>query len=153
MSSAKKASRRIERIFAFKVLYGTCFTPVASESALQRAFRLSPDKPESMGDDLEGFAWELTLGVWKNRESLDSVIGSLSQNWRVERMGKVDLTLLRIAMYELTHTTDVPPKVAINEAIELSKQFGDDKSRGFVNGILDAAAKALEAGTLKKARV
>ena len=63
-------------------------------------------------------------------------------------MGKVEVTLLRLAMFELTRQKDVPPKVAINEAIELSKQFGDDKSRGFVNGILDAAAKALEAGRL-----
>ncbi len=150
MAVNKKAPRRVERIFAFKVLYGICFTPVASESALRRAFRLSPDRPESLKEeDLDGFAWTLTSGVWNNMAALDASISSLSQNWRIERMGKVELTLLRIAMYELLHRDDIPPKVAINEAIELSKQFGDDKSRGFVNGILDAAAKAQEAGTLK----
>jgi hypothetical protein len=61
-------------------------------------------------------------------------------------MGKVEVTLLRIAMLELVKHKDVPPRVVINEAIELSRQFGDEKSHGFVNGILDMAARTVEAG-------
>ena len=144
MTQSKKTPRRLERIFAFKVLYGLCFTSSPSEADLLRAFQLSPDRPDTMEDE-DSFAWSLCFGVWKHQADLDKAISELSQNWRVERMGKVEVTLLRIAMFELTVQKDVPPKVAINEAIELSKQFGDDKSRGFVNGILDAAAKALEA--------
>lgn len=147
MTQSRKTPRRLERVFAFKVLYGLCFAPAASEAELLRAFQLSPDRPAGMENE-DSFAWSLCFGVWKHQDELDQAIASLSENWRVERMGKVEVTLLRLAMFELTRQKDVPPKVAINEAIELSKQFGDDKSRGFVNGILDAAAKALEAGRL-----
>ena len=147
MTQSRKTPRRLERVFAFKVLYGLCFAPAASEAELLRAFQLSPDRPAGMENE-DSFAWSLCFGVWKHQDELDQAIASLSENWRVERMGKVEVTLLRLAMFELTRQKDVPPKVAINEAIELSKQFGDDKSRGFVNGILDAADKALEAGRL-----
>ena len=147
MTQSRKTPRRLERVFAFKVLYGLCFAPAASEAELLRAFQRSPERPAGMENE-DSFAWNLCFGVWKHQDELDRAIASLSENWRVERMGKVEVTLLRLAMFELTRQKDVPPKVAINEAIELSKQFGDDKSRGFVNGILDAAAKALEAGRL-----
>lgn len=142
MTQNKKTPRRLERVFAFKVLYGLCFTPAASEAELLRAFQRSPDRPGGMEDE-DNFAWSLCFGVWKHQAELDTAIAALSDNWRVERMGKVEVTLLRIAMFELMKQKEVPPKVAINEAIELSKQFGDDKSRGFVNGILDAAARSL----------
>ena len=145
MTQSKKAPRRQERAFAFKVLYGLCFAPAASEAELLRAFQCSPDRPDGM-DDEDSFAWRLCFGVWQHQDELDKAIAGLSENWRVARMGKVEVTLLRIAMFELMKQKDMPPKVSINEAVELSKQFGDDRSRGFVNGILDAAAKALEAG-------
>ena len=105
-----------------------------------------PDEQE----ELSGFTWELVHGVWQKQADLDKVITEFSQNWRLERMGRVELALLRLAMYELLFSDETPPKVIINEAIELSKQFGDDNSRGFVNGILDAAVKAVEAGSLKR---
>ncbi len=89
-------------------------------------------------------------GVWSEQKELDTHLARFSQNWRIERMGKVEITLLRLALYEILFRADIPPKVAINEAVELSKQFGDEGSRGFVNGILDAAAKALESGQLQQ---
>lgn len=106
----------------------------------------SPEKPCAP----QGFAWELVEGVWTHRKALDEHLAAFSQNWRIERMGKVEITLLRLALYEMLFREDIPAKVAINEAIELSKQFGDDGSRGFVNGILDAAAKAVESGKLHR---
>ena len=148
MVQMKKASRRVERSFAFKVLYGLCFSPADSEKNLRDAFLRSPDRPEAM-DDQSGYAWHLVLNVWKHQEALDKAIASFSQNWRVERLGKVEAALLRIAFWELMQDDpDVPPKVAINEAVELSKQYSDEKSRGFINGILDAAAKARDAEQL-----
>jgi N utilization substance protein B len=145
MSHSKKMPRRLERIFAFKVLYGLCFSPAGSEEELLRSLALAPERPEGLGEKLEEtFAWQLTLGVWKNRAALDRRIGDLSQNWRLERMGKVELTLLRLALFELLFHPDTPPRVIINEAVEISKQFGGDMSRGFINGIMDAAAKTLE---------
>lgn len=145
---SKKAPRRAERAYAFKVLYGLSFTPATSEAALLKAFLLSPDKPEGL-DPENSYAWELVMGVWQEQERLDSVISGFSQNWRVERLGKVEVTILRIALYELTHErVDVPPKVAINEAVELSRQYSDEKARIFVNGVLDTAARTREAGKL-----
>jgi N utilization substance protein B len=138
----------MERTFAFKVLYGLSFAHEPTEGELAAAFARSPDRPEGMAER-GGYAWDLCKGVWQNRHALDRTIAGLSQNWRLERMGKVEVTLLRIALFEMrSYNPDVPPKVAINEALELSKQFGDDKSRGFVNGVLDAAIKALEEGRL-----
>ena len=148
-----KAPRRAERAHAFQVLYGLSFTQILSEETLANAFSRSPDQHEIRALTIanpEGFAWELVQGVWAQQKTLDEHLASFSQNWRIERMGKVEITLLRLALYEILFRADVPPKVAINEAIELSKQFGDDASRSFVNGILDAAAKALENGSLKR---
>jgi N utilization substance protein B len=98
----------------------------------------------------EGFAWDLVQGVWNKQPDLDKLIRGFSQNWRLERMGKVELSLLRLAVYELIFSADVPSKVIINEAIELSRQFGDENSHGFVNGILDAALKAVDNGEIKR---
>lgn len=95
-----------------------------------------------------GFAWELVEGVWKHAADLDRIIARFSQNWRVDRLGKIELTLLRLALFEMLHRPDVPPKVALNEALELATRFGDDKARRFINGILDAAVKALDTGSL-----
>lgn len=102
-------------------------------------------------DEPQGFAWELVSGVWSRQAELDEQIRQFSQNWRLDRMGKVELAILRLAAFELLCRDDVPPKVVINEAIELSRQFGDENSHGFVNGILDAAVKAVESGKLKRA--
>ncbi|MDR2075977.1 MAG: transcription antitermination factor NusB [Desulfovibrio sp.] len=138
-------SRRLERIFAFKVLYGLCFSPAESEEEVLRSYLLAPERPEGLGTGPEEtFAWRLIHGVWKHQAALDERIGDLSRNWRPDRMGRVELTLLRLALFELLFHRDTPPKVVINEAVEISKQFGDELSRGFVNGIMDSAAKTLE---------
>ncbi|MDL2210344.1 transcription antitermination factor NusB [Desulfovibrio sp. OttesenSCG-928-O18] len=152
MVSAKKAPRSAQRALAFQVLYSLAFAPEQDIQGVARAFAKAPDQ-EGSGDKTgapEGFAWELVEGVWTNQAALDEHLAAFSQNWRIERMGKVEITLLRLALYEIIFRGDIPPKVAINEAIELSKQFGDDGSRGFVNGILDAAAKAVESGKLQR---
>ena len=69
-------------------------------------------------------------------EEIDNAIGEASKGWKVSRMAKVDLALIRLAVYEMKHEEDVPVKVAINEAIELAKQYGTDDSPAFVNGVL-----------------
>ena len=92
---------------------------------------------------------ELVLGVWKEHKDLNKILSGLSQNWRFERIGRIELTLLQIALFEMLNRPDVPPKVAINEAVELAKQFGDENSKNFVNGMLDAVAKAMESGKIK----
>lgn len=156
MSKGKNTSRRGERALAFQVLYGLSFAPATSLGALRTAFRRYPEsaekepavQAEAPATAPQGFAWELVEGVWSNSAALDSVITRFSRNWRVDRMGRIELTLLRLGMYEMLYRDDIPPKVAINEALELAKQFGEGSARSFVNGILDAASKALENGEL-----
>jgi len=143
-----RPSRRIEREVAFQILYSLSFSPDADEAALRSAFVNSPDfGARGLSPEPEGFTWELVRGVWLNRAETDSAIARHSQNWRVERMGRIELTILRIGMYEILFTPDslnVPPKVAINEAVELAKNFGDQNARSFVNGILDAAVREIK---------
>ena len=154
MENNKKPSRRNERSQAFQVLYGLAFSPAATREDLAGAFAAAPEQEDDrmQSGRQGGFAWELVEGVWEKGADLDALLGRFSQNWRVERMGKVEATILRLALFELLFRPDVPPKVAINEAIELSKQFGGHDSRSFINGILDAAAKALDNGEIHRIR-
>lgn len=150
MTKAKNVGRRAERERAFQVLYGLSFTPARSQAELRRAYSRTPDKNVG-GDEMHrepaGFAWELVEGVWINTARLDAALGRFSHNWRVDRMGRIELTLLRLALFEILYRDDVPPKVAINEALELSVRFGESTAKNFINGILDAAVKSLHKGS------
>ena len=75
-------------------------------------------------------------GIIEKLDELDTAIGEVSKGWKVSRMPKVDLTLMRLAVYEMKYEEDIPVKVAINEAIELAKQYGTDDSPAFINGVL-----------------
>jgi N utilization substance protein B len=136
-----KNSRRSARELAFQCLYGLAFVPAGSEGELRERLRLLPSATDAAAGDEGGFAWELVFGVWSRIRELDGVIARLARNWRPDRMGRVELTLLRLAVYELRCREDVPVGAAINEALELSRRFGDDGARSFINGILDAAAR------------
>ncbi|HID70901.1 MAG TPA: transcription antitermination factor NusB [Desulfobacterales bacterium] len=84
------------------------------------------------------YAVELLEGVYRERSEIDAAISSHASNWRLERIDVTDRNILRIAVYEMFHKSDVPPEVAINEAVEIAKRFCGDDSPSFVNGILDA---------------
>lgn len=87
---------------------------------------------------------ELVRGVWSHRDELHEMLAGLSKNWRIERMALVDRNVIRLALYELKYCPDVPVSVAINEAIELAKQFGSGEAGAFVNGLLDRAVDELQ---------
>ena len=89
------------------------------------------------------FLENLVAGVRDRQEELDEIIGRYSQGWALNRLGKVDLTILRMAVYELMCMPEIPVGATINEAVELSKQFCEDKSSGFINGILGSVARAM----------
>ena len=91
----------------------------------------------SLSPEARAFADRIVEGVMEHHGELDSMIGSFATNWKVSRMPVVDRNILRAALYELLWMPDVPAKVSVNEAIELSKQFADDETRRFINGILD----------------
>ncbi|MFW5721845.1 MAG: transcription antitermination factor NusB [Desulfohalobiaceae bacterium] len=143
-----KSSRRKGRERAFQVLYSLNFTPQPTIGLLERTFRsLLGGDPQDCAE-ADAFAWELISGVGRTLETLDSGISRFSHHWKLKRIARIELTILRLALFEMLYRPDIPNKVAINEAIELSKVFGDDKSRSFVNGILDAAVQAIENGSL-----
>ena len=78
-----------------------------------------------------------TVLGWKRRQALDERIDSALRNWTPERVGRVERNILRVALYEMDYEDDVPKKVAINEAIEISKEYGSDEAPRFINGVLD----------------
>ncbi|MBM4335720.1 MAG: transcription antitermination factor NusB [Deltaproteobacteria bacterium] len=86
-------------------------------------------------------ALELAVGVARNRKDIDLAIGRASENWKVERLAAVDRAVLRIATYELLHEPETPPEVVIDEAVEIARRFGGERSPAFVNGVLDVIAR------------
>lgn len=92
--------------------------------------------------DLEIFARKLVRGVLDNQPALDELIAGASRNWSLQQMSKVDRIVLRIAVYEISISKEVPVKAAINESIELAKTFSGEESGRFVNGVLGKVAQA-----------
>ncbi|MEK6654665.1 MAG: transcription antitermination factor NusB [Thermodesulfobacteriota bacterium] len=89
-------------------------------------------------EEARKFSSLLIEGAWNNREQIDSLISDSSENWTIARMSRVDKSILRMAVYELLFCLDIPPKVTLNEAIDLGKVYGSENSGAFINGILDA---------------
>ena len=88
-------------------------------------------------------------GVVDRKNDLDGIIERYSNNWKMRRMACVDRNVLRLAVYEMLYCTDIPAKVAINEAIDIGKKFGSSESGAFINGILDSIRIAMEKQELK----
>lgn len=119
-------------------------------SAIQFLYQWEMNRPEVLADGLcqffsnqeeerayYSFAEELINGTLENIETIDQEIVANASNWKFERIAKVDLAILRLAIFELLYRTDIPPIVSINEAIDLSKVFSSPDSKRFINGILD----------------
>ena len=94
-------------------------------------------KSQESEREARSFARQLIDGVLTHFDELNGVIQGVAQNWDIARMAVIDRNVLRLAAYELLHRTDIPPKVAINEAIELGKRYSTQNSGAFINGILD----------------
>ena len=128
---------------------------IAREISLQALFQqdLTDSKKEDLDDLLaeaaegeRGYARALVIGVLENKQELDSRISEVTANWKLERIAAVDRAVLRLGLYELLEMAEVPPKVVINEAVELAKKFSTEKSGAFVNGVLDKIYQAMSAG-------
>ena len=91
--------------------------------------------------DVKIFALNLIEGTTAKISQIDELITKYTDNWRIERMAVIDRNVIRMATYELLFDAEIPPKVAINEAVELAKKFGDEESGRFVNGVLDKINK------------
>jgi transcription antitermination factor NusB len=89
-------------------------------------------------------ASDWTRGAWANLPACDELITAAAIKWKLSRLSQVDKSILRLSVYHLKFCGDIPPKVTINEAIELAKKFGTDKSPSFVNGVLDGVLKKMQ---------
>ena len=127
--------RREARELALQLLYALELNPVDIEEGM----RLSRENSRS-AEGVRLFAEELVAGVMANRGELDKKIAEKSKNWAISRMAKVDLNILRLALFELMFRSDIPRNVTINEAIEVAKKFGSEESPAFINGMLDEMA-------------
>jgi N utilization substance protein B len=125
-------SRRKSREKALQILFQIDFNDTNIEAILKDFWKNNPT-----GDKVKTFTETLVRGACSHREQIDRLIGSTIENWSIERLNSVDRAILRFATYELLYLADIPPKVTINEAVEIAKTFGTDESGGFVNGVLD----------------
>ncbi|MFC1514646.1 transcription antitermination factor NusB [Candidatus Omnitrophota bacterium] len=118
---------------ALQILYQTEVARIPHQEAVQDYFASN-----AFGPPHQDFTAQLVSGVSSRLEALDEVITRYAKNWQISRMAVVDKNILRMGVYELLHVEDIPPKVTINEAVELAKKFGDLDSPKFINGILDS---------------
>jgi N utilization substance protein B len=128
--------RRTGRELALQVLYQADMKGDVSADTLEFALSQIPGSATA-----KEFARRLALGVGEHREEINRVIERSSENWRLDRMAKVDLIILRVATYELLFCPDIPMNVSIDEALEVGKRYGTEDSPPFINGVLDHVAQ------------
>ena len=133
MSKLQFAQRRDGRVAALQFLYAWSLNQPKNLAEDLRVFFENCEQPR----EHYAFGEELIQGVIEHIADLDSHIKGLAHNWEFERIAKIDLAILRVAMFEMLYRKDIPPVVSINEAIDLSKQFSNADAKRFINGILD----------------
>ena len=129
--------RRQNRTAAFRFLYQWEMNPPDDVATELNDFLEKLEKKEGYFS----YAIELVDGILEKLEEIDALINELVANWEFSRIAKTDLAILRLGIYEILYRIDVPPVVVIDEALEISKDFSSDKSRKFLNGVLDQASK------------
>jgi len=137
------SSRHLSRSIAMQSLYEWDFydkKPVLKEIVERNIKEFGP------GLESVEFIWQLIDGISAHLEEIDKIIGKAAPEWPLEQIGIIDRNVLRIGLFELLYAKreEVPPKVAINEAIELAKSFGGESSGRFVNGVLGTVYKQIE---------
>lgn len=131
------SNRHLGRIIALQTLYEQDFRGASSDASfdLQEVLQRNISRYEATVDDTS-FIEELVNGISKNAQELDELLQPLAPEWPIDQIARMDRVILRIGAYELTHDNGVPPKVVINEAVELAKAFGSTNSSKFINGVL-----------------
>jgi N utilization substance protein B len=133
MSKAQYTQRHDGRVAAVQYLYAWSINPPEIIVEDLTIFFEGLDQPR----EHYAFGQELIDGVIKNQAAIDEQIRVLAQNWDFARIAKIDLSILRVSVFEMLFRKDIPPVVSINEAIDISKQFSNADSKRFINGILD----------------
>jgi N utilization substance protein B len=136
------SNRHLGRIVALQTLYEQDFRRESGDVTfdLDSVLKRNITRYESTVDDVF-FIEELVKGVVSHEAELDDALRPLAPEWPIEQIARMDRVVLRMGLYELKHGKDVPPKVVINEAVELAKAFGGDNSSKFINGVLGTALK------------
>lgn len=146
-------SRREIREKALQTLFQLLANPaLTKEEAMHHALALLNEDEEKVDKDeqeegntkqtVPPYLSELVSGVQAHEQELDALISKHLRNWSIQRLAKTDLLILRIAVYELVYQPDIPANIVINEAIEITKEYSDEESRKFVNGILSSVHQA-----------
>ena len=126
-------TRRELRENTFKMLFRKEFYPVEE---LEEQFEYFTESLENLSDTDREYIHNKAFGTIGKIEEIDDVIAGVAEGWKINRMSKVDLTIMRLAYYEMKFDDDIPVIVAINEAVELAKKYGGDDSSSVINGIL-----------------
>lgn len=121
----------------FKLLFVSMF---AEKEEMPEQLKLYFEGMEKLAENDQTYMEEKVGNVLEKENEIDGILNGISKGWKTTRMSRVDLTILRLAVYEILFDEDVPTGVAINEAVELGKQFGGDDSAAFINGILGKVA-------------
>ncbi len=132
-------ARRKARELALQIL----FQADVGNLPIDEAVEVTLSDVTDLAPEVCDYAVKLAKGVWQEREMLDAHIQAAAAHWSLNRMAAVDRNLLRIALYEMLRVPEVPYRVAINEAVELAKEYGTTQSRRFVNGVLGALVRRL----------
>ena len=131
-------SRRSARKNAFFLLFQMDFSEAAEFDQVKEIFFAEKEEPVEEGD--KAFILAEVEGVHEHMEEIDALLAGSAKGWDVERMNKVDLAILRLAVYEMKFG-EVPVGVAINEAVELAKKFSSDEAPAFINGVLGKVSR------------
>ncbi|NLH32277.1 MAG: transcription antitermination factor NusB [Firmicutes bacterium] len=124
-------SRRLARRKALQLLYQIDLTQSSPDEAWNQS-----NLKEGLSASAQEFAYSLVAGVRRHVEEIDGLIAGFAKDWTIERMSYIDRNILRLAVYELKYMPDTPTKVAVNEAVELAKDFSDVQASKFINGVL-----------------
>lgn len=130
--------RREMREHIFKLLFLREFNEAAE---MPEQIKLYFDDMEELEPDQQAYMEEKYGKIQEHLEEIDQLLNEKSTGWKTKRMSRVDLNILRLAVYEMKYDEDVPVKVAINEAVEIGKTFGGEDSASFINGILGKVAR------------
>ena len=127
-------SRKLSREKAMELVFSMMLTKESHDEVIETFVDNYEENIKNL--DLD-YIKEVLKGVEENKESIDNLIKENLQKWKIESVSKVNLAILRLAVYEMKYVNDVPEKVAINEALEITKRYSDEKSVSFINGVLD----------------
>ncbi len=138
------SNRHLGRIIALQTLYEQEFRAGAGDDSftVQEVLERNIERYKEMVDDV-AFIKTLVEGVLAHQADLDETLQPVAPEWPLDQIARMDRAVLRIGLYELQYQSDVPPKVVINEAVELAKAFGGDNSSKFINGVLGTVLKQL----------